>query len=144
MNISRLLRVLLTIILVISLVLIVVSEYRHDRKVEMMVKLSDASSSILVRLTNDELAYRTPEGRRLEHLVDPFLLENMDPAWTLAGENYESRVSLSFGENLENTIGPFGPDRPEGEMANALACSVVAVINDRRLPAKLKVMVWEA
>ncbi len=143
MSISRLFRILATIVLVISLVFIVASEYKHNRKVERMVELTDAASSIAVHLTTDKLARRDTRGRQLEYIVDPDLLNDQDYLFNLAGENYASRVYLSHGDNLENVLGPYGFDRPKGRMANAFACPVVMEFKNRRVPARLRVIVWK-
>lgn len=142
MSISRLLRVLATVIIVISLVFVVVSEYQHNRKVNSMVELSDAASSVATRISTDQATWVGEGSREHDYVLDPQLLENGNYIWNLGGENYASRVEVKYGDNLGNTFGPYGREGPGDKMANALSIPVVVRTKGRYLPAKLKVIIW--
>lgn len=144
MEISRILRVLITLILVVTFIVLTVSAYRRNQEVNSMTVLSDATSSIATKLTTKDLVWVDEEGVRHPHLLDPAKLENADKSHRLAGENFTFRTSIVyFEDNSEREIGPYGDNLPEDRMRCSLSVPV-ALRKPNPIPAKLKVVVWYA
>lgn len=62
MQISRILRVLITILLVVTFIIVTLAAYQRDQEIEAMVKLSDSTSSIATRLSVQDLAWVDGDG----------------------------------------------------------------------------------
>lgn len=145
MEITRILRVLMTILLVVIFILVTVSAYRESREIGAMVRLSDATSSIITRLATDDLAWIDDEGIQHGYVLDADLLENLEFERSLGGDNFAFQVSISYqAEGSENTFGPRGFEPPEGRMT----CSLIVPAALRHvggvLPARLEVVAWYA
>ncbi len=141
MEITRILRVLVTILLVVTFILVTVSAYMESREIGAMVRLSDATSSIVTRLATDDLAWTDDEGIQHSYVLDADLLEDLESERSLGGDNFAFQVSIfsQFG-NFEN----FGLEPPEGRMT----CSLVVPASLRHVgrvtPARLEVVAWYA
>lgn len=144
MEISRILRVLITIIIVAALFVIVIASYRHEQMVNSMIELSDASSSIVTRLSTDRLAWTDAKGNQHQYVLDEEKFDNLSYIWTLGGEDYASQVSIAYGEGLENEIGPYGSGPPQDRMTSALRVPVALKRGGKKVPAQLRVIVWRS
>jgi hypothetical protein len=141
MEITRILRVLVTILLVVTFILVTVSAYTESREIGAMVRLSDATSSIVTRLATDDLAWTDDEHIPHSYVLDADLLDNLESKRSLGGDNFAFQVSIfSQVKNFEN----FGLEPPEGRMT----CSLVVPAALRHLggvlPARLEVVAWYA
>jgi hypothetical protein len=141
MEITRILRVLVTILLVVTFILVTVSAYTESREIGAMVRLSDATSSIVTRLATDDLAWTDDESIPHSYVLDADLLDNLESKRSLGGDNFAFQVSIfSQVKNFEN----FGLEPPEGRMT----CSLVVPAALRHLggvlPARLEVVAWYA
>lgn len=144
MEVSRLLRVLITILLVVSFFIIVFSSYNRDRQVEAMSELSDATSSIATRLATQDLARVDAGGTIHPYEVNADLLDNLSFEQVLGGDNFEYQVSISYlaGGATENTDD--GSEPLENQTRSALSLPVGLYKEGSVLPAKLKVIAWYA
>lgn len=145
MEVSRLLRVLITILLVVSFFIIVFSSYNRDRQVEAMTELSDATSSIATRLATQGLARVDAGGTVHPYEVNADLLDNLSFEQVLGGDNFEYQVSISYlaGGATENTS-KYGPEPPGNQTISALSLPVGLYKEGSVFPAKLKVIAWYA
>lgn len=132
----------MTIIIVASLFVIVVASYRHERMVNSMVELSDASSSIVTRLSTDQLAWTDDDGNQHQYVLDEGPFDDLSYIWALGGENYASQVLIRYGDDLKNKIGPHGFEPPSNRMTSALEVPVALRRGGKTTPAQLKVVVW--
>lgn len=143
MEVSRLLRVLITILLVVSFFIIVFSSYNRDRRVEAMTELSDATSSIATRLTTQNLARVDADGIIHPYELNADLLDNLRFEQVLGDDNFEYQASISYlaGGEKENKI-EYGPEPPGNQTISALSLPVGLYEEGIVLPAKLKVIAW--
>lgn len=141
MEITRILRVLVTILLVVTFILVTVSAYTESRKIGAMVRLSDATSSIVTRLATDGLAWTDDESIPHSYVLDADLLDNLEYKRSLGGDNFALQVSIfSQVENFEN----FGLEPSEGRMTCSLVVPAALRYLGGVLPARLEVVAWYA
>lgn len=141
MEITRILRVLVTILLVVTFILVTVSAYTESREIGAMVRLSDATSSIVTYLATDDLAWTDDEDIQHSYVLDPDLLENLESKRSLGGDNFAFQASI-FSQigNFEN----FGLEPPEGRMSCSLVVPAALRHLGKILPARLEVIAWYA
>lgn len=145
MEVSRILRVMITLILVVSFIAITVAAYRRNQEVNSMTTLADATSSIAARLAFRDLALMDERGIQYPYILDGSKLENLDKSRSLAGENFRFRVSISYLRNgSERGIGPYGEEPPKRRMTCSLSVPVALQRSGTRVPAKLEVVAWYA
>ncbi len=141
MEVSRILRVLITLLLVVTFIVSTVAAYRQNREINSMTNLSDATSSIVTKLATQELAWRDSEGNSHPYVVDEDKLSSLNSEQNLAGENFAYQTEIKiYQDNQEKTIGSKGPNPPEGRMTSAV--SVAVTLLEGRKPAKLEVVAW--
>ncbi len=141
MEVSRILRVLITLILVVTFIISTIAAYRQNRQVSAMTTLSDATSSIVTNLATQELVWVDSEGNSHEFILDNDELSTIDNTLTIAGENftYQTKI-ITQQDNQEKTIGSKGPKPPEERMTSSV--SVAITLLDGRRPARLEVVAW--
>ena len=145
MDVTRLLRVLITLIFVMTFILIIVSVYRYDQELRSVSSLADSTTSIVTRLSIQDLAWVDSLGDVHHYEVDPDKLDDLTYQSNLGGVNVEFNVELSYKDSgVEQTLGPYGPTVPEGRMASALNVPVAVQSSGRTIPAILKVRAWYA
>ncbi|MBS3815174.1 MAG: hypothetical protein KGY45_01275 [Hadesarchaea archaeon] len=143
MEISRILRVLITILLAVSFIIVTFAAYQRDQEVESMVKLSDTTSSIATRLSIKDLAWIDEEGKENPYILDNDSANNLTYSSTLGGENYAYRIQISYIKNEEKeSLGPYGPEPPEEVMTGSLTVPTSLYYKGSIIPAKLKVTTW--
>lgn len=141
MNLTKILRTLITCLFVITFVLLVASAYQRNRAITELAALSDSTSSILTRLAVEELAHA--DGEVHPYVVSPPKLEGLgDFELEVGAENFAFRVSVSYGGLGELRLGPYGPTPPEGRTTCAISAAVALLENGRLLPARLEVVAW--
>ena len=144
MDLTKILRTLITCLFVITFVLLVASAYQRNRAIAELAVLSDSTSSILTRLAVEELAHADGSGVH-PYVVNPLKLQALeDFELEIGGENFGFQVSVSYSELGELTLGPYGPMPPEGRTTCAISAAVALLDNGHLVPAKLKVVAWHA
>ncbi len=139
MEVTRILRILVTILLVVTFILVVVSAYGESREIGAMVRLSDATSSIVTRLATNDLAWTDDKGVQHSYVLNADLLERLEFKRSLGGDNFAFQVSIfSKHGDFEN----FGPRPPVGRMTCSLIAPAALWHVDRVVPARLKVVTW--
>ncbi|MCD6248499.1 MAG: hypothetical protein J7J17_03530 [Hadesarchaea archaeon] len=142
MDVTRLLRVLMTILLVATFILVTVATYKENLKVEAMVKLSDSASSIATRLTVQDLAW-TDAREPHPYVLDPDRLNDLNYRYAVGGDNFGFQVRISYWDGgSDENLGPYGPKVPEDKMTDTLTLPVTLRKNCRMFPARLTVVVW--
>ena len=145
MEITRILRVLATILLVLTFILVTVSAYARSLEIGAMVRLSDATSSIITRLATNDLAWVDEEGARHCYVLDTNLLESLQFERSIGGDNFMLQVTISYcAGGSEVTFGPVGSEPPEDRMTCSLVVPVALWHSGRSIPAQLGVVVWYA
>ncbi|MFP4005863.1 MAG: hypothetical protein ACLFUR_03980 [Candidatus Hadarchaeia archaeon] len=142
MNVSRVLRILITIIFVMAFIGVTISAYKREERMNALTTLSDASSSVAVHLASEELVWEDERGISHPEVVDPSKLSTIDGSWSCMGENYLLQTYLLYIEDgRERMIGPFGEAGGE-----KMSCSFSLPVSLRReggvYPAKLRVILW--
>lgn len=144
MEISRILRVLITIILVVTFIIVTVSAYRQNERINSMTTLSDASTSLVTNLSTQKLVWTDSAGQTHPYILEN-KLENLEFSSSMAGENFIFRAAITYLEdNSEHEVGPYGPDLPEDQMTCSISASVAFRKKGVNLPAKLRVITWYA
>ncbi len=142
MEISRILRVLITLIFVVTFITLTIGAYRQDSEINSMATLSDATTSIANNLASQGLVWVDDENVSHPLILDSDKLEDIRFGRVIAGENFAFRASISYWrDNSEREIGPYGKDPPEDEMTCSFSLPV-ALHKDSIPPAKLKVVAW--
>ena len=142
MDLTKILRTLITCLFVITFVLLVASAYQRNRAIAELAVLSDSTSSILTHLAVEELAH-VDSGGRYPYVISALKLEELtDFEREIGGENFEFQVLVSHCTFSELTLGPYGPMPPEGRTTCAISAAVTLLENGRLVPAKLKVVAW--
>lgn len=141
MEVVRILRVMATILLVVTFILAVIAAYRESREINATVRLSDATSSIVTRLTTDDLAWVDDKGIQHSYVLDAGLLGYLKFERSMGGDNFAFQVSIiSRNGDFEN----FGPEPPEGRMTCSLTVPAALWHIGGILPARLRVVAWYA
>lgn len=144
MEISRILRVLITLIFVVTFITLTIGAYRQNSEINSMTTLSDATTSIANNLASKELVWVDDEGVSHPPILDSEKLKDIKFERIIAGENFAFRASISYRrDNSEREIGPYGREPP----GNKMTCSFslpVALHKASIPPAKLKVVTWFA
>lgn len=144
MDVTRLLRVLITLLLVMTFILVIVSVYRHDMELREMVNLSDLTSSTVTRLAVQDLAWDAGGGPSV-YVLDSDKLDDLSYQSTLWGFNLEFQVEISYQEGgVEQVLSPHGFSPPDDRMTCALNVPVALQRSGRAVPAILKVIAWYA
>lgn len=143
MEISRIVRVLLTLILVVTFILITVAAYRQSENIASMTALSDSTSSIVTVLASQDLAWTDEKEILHPYVLDAKKLENLRFNKLLGGDNFafQTTIIYSSGKSIEN-IGPYGHNLPEEKMTSSLSVPVSLRKNNSTIPAKIKVVTW--
>ncbi|KXB08877.1 hypothetical protein AKJ55_00320 [candidate division MSBL1 archaeon SCGC-AAA382M17] len=143
MEISRIVRVLLTLIMVVTFIIITVAAYQQTQTVASMTTLSDSTSSIVTALASQDLAWSDETKTLHPYVLEASKLENLRFSRLLGGDNlvFQATIIYNPGNKIEN-IGPYGPDLPEDKMTSSLSVPVSLRKNNSTLPAKLKVVSW--
>ena len=145
MDMTRLLRVLITLLLVMTFILVIVSVYRHDMELRAMVNLSDLTSNAVTRLAVQDLAWDAGGEKPTAYVLDSGKLDNLSYRSTLWGFNLEFQVGVSYQEGgVEQVLGPHGFSPPDDRMTCALNVPVALQRSGRAVPAILKVIAWYA
>lgn len=145
MEISRILRVLITLIFVVTFIAITVSAYRRNEEIESMTLLSDVTSSLTTRFATRDLIWTDERGTDHPYVLDPMKFDNLNGSRLLAGENYAFRTFLTYLEdNSKRELGPYGGSPPEDRMTCSLSLPMTVYKDGKMLPAKLRVIVWYA
>lgn len=145
MDISRILRVLLTIFLVATFVVVTVAAYRQNQKVKSMTRLSDATTSLAVGLTSQELAWEDDGGTRHPFVLDVDKLDNLEGRYQLPEENLAFRATIiCLEDNYERKISGVFENLPKDKMSCSLSFPASLRSGGRVMPAKLKVISWFA
>ncbi len=143
MDITRILRVLLTIILVVSFIGVTIVAYRQNQDVKAMAYLSDATTSIATKLTSEKLAWNDEEDVLHPFVLDSDKLDNLNYAMIVAGENFVFQVQIIYLKNgSEEVIENFGKSVPSDETTCALSLPATLYRRGLIVPAKLKVISW--
>lgn len=144
MEISRIFRILITLIFVIAFILVTVAAYRKEERMNSMSTLSDVSTSLAVDLASRDLAWVDSRGIRHITIIDPAKLPKVDKEREILEKTFRFQISLLCLENSEERkIGPYGENRPE-KMRCTYSLPVSIYLNNEITPAKLKVIVWYA
>ena len=145
MEISRILRIIITIFLVATFIVVTVAAYRQNQRIKSMTRLSDATTSLATRLTSQELAWVDDEGNRHPFVLDASKLDGLKRNYRLPGENLGFRASIIFLEdNSEHEIIQFSSDLPDERMRCSLSLPATIRLERGIRPAKLKVISWFA
>lgn len=141
MEVSRILRVLITLILVITFIISTLAAYRQNREINAMTTLSDSTSSIVTSLATQDLAWTDAAGDSHPYIINKNKLQNLDYTKTLAGENLTYQTKVVYQQdNTKEIIGPYGPSPPEDRMISTVSAPITLV--EGRKPAKLEVVAW--
>lgn len=141
MEVSRILRVLITLLLVVTFIIVTIAAYRQNSEINSMTTLSDSTSSIMTRLVTQDLVWIDDEGNRHEYIIDLDKTDNLSYKRNLAGEEFEFQIRVTYlQDNSEHTEGPFGPEPPNNQMTCSLTAPIT-VLEDRK-PSKLRVIAW--
>lgn len=146
MEISRIFKVISTLILTVAFLTVTVSAYRQNEKIERIANLSDATSNIAIKLTSKSLAWKDKEKNIHPHVIDPNKTENLDFSMDLAGENFRYKISI-IRRNNDNgflIVDSVGPKPPKDKMTCSMDLSVAIRKLKRPMPGKLKVLAWYA
>lgn len=142
MEVSRILRVLITLIFLVTFITLTVAAYRQNQKINSMTTLTEATSSIANKLVSQDLTWINEQEASQPPILDSEKLKDLEYNRLIAGENFAFQASIVYQKNnTEKEIGPYGRDTPE----NRMICSIslpVALHRSSILPAKLGVKVW--
>jgi|GEM_PF-3001275 len=140
MEISRILRVLITLIFVVTFIVSTMAAYRQNRDVQEMTTLSDATTSIASDLSTRTLAKRGAENNPVEHMIDSDKLENskIDFRRDLAGRTFEYKIRI---ERFSGGHSAYYENSPPTDVMTS-SISVPVTISEGREPAKLEVEAW--
>lgn len=142
MEVSRILRVLITLVFLVTFITLTVAAYRQNERINSMTTLTEATSSIANKLVSQDLTWVNGQGVSQPPILDSEKLKNLEYNRLIAGENFAFQASIVYRNgDSEEEIGPEGKDPPE----NRMICSVslpVALHESSTLPAKLEVKVW--
>jgi hypothetical protein len=143
MDFKQVLTTLITVLLTISLILTIASAYKQQRTISTLVNLSDVSSSIITRLTTEEMTFVDPSGEKQVYVIDADKAKSIPFKRTIGSYNFEFQMSiLTRIENYEFSIGTFGPAPPNDRPTCSIDVSCAIWMEGRLLPAKLRVIVW--
>lgn len=143
MEISRILRVLITLLLLVSFIAMTVAAYRQNREINKMTTLSDATSSIMTSLATQEMVWVDGNGDTHPYILDSEKLKNLNYSKVLGGENFAFQATITYlQDNNVEEIGPYGENPPENRLICSLSASVT--LYEGRKPVKLKVVSWYA
>lgn len=138
MELSRILRIIVTLILIVAFIAVTVAAYRRNQEIKSMTTLSEATSTILTGLTSRDLVWKEKDGTTHPYIIEEDKLENIDYNRALAGENFKFQISLQLPQKKK--IGPSGGNPPEKNTV----CSISAPVTlfENRRAAKIEVLVW--
>ncbi len=140
MEISRILRVLIILIFVVTFIASTLAAYRQNRRVQEMTTLSDATTSIASDLSTRVLVKRGAENNPVEYMLDRNKLDNekIDFERELAGQTFEYKIRLEHFSGGQ--IAYFDNSPPGNAMKSSI--SVPVTMAEGREPAKLEVIAW--
>lgn len=145
MEISRILRVLITILLAVTFIVVTLAAYQRDNEIERMVKLSDSTSSIATRLSVQDLAWIDEDDERHPYILDNNSLTNLEFTRILGGDNFAFRIRIFYlTSGVEDNLGPYGLEPPSDRMTGSLTMPASLYWKGSITPAKLRVIVWYA
>ncbi|KXB09237.1 hypothetical protein AKJ46_00710 [candidate division MSBL1 archaeon SCGC-AAA833K04] len=145
MEISRILRVLITILLAVTFIVVTLAAYQRDHEIERMVELSDSTSSIATRLSVQDLAWVDEDGEKHPYVLDNGSLTNLEFTRILGGDNFAFRVQIFYmASSVEDNLGPYGLEPPSDRMTGSLTMPTSLYWKGSITPAKLSVTVWYA
>jgi hypothetical protein len=139
MDLIRIFKAIVTILMVILFITLLFSAYHHQNVVISTAGLVDATGTIANHLALDELAVRLG-NLVLEYTVDPERVNSLEFCETVGGENFGYRLRIrSEGMDIEA-----GPPAQEGRETCSIVLPVCVFENFRRIPGKMEVVVWRA
>jgi hypothetical protein len=121
------------------------SAYQQYREVSALARLGDATSSLIARLTIDELAYVDNLGNKHDYVLDPSKLGSLTFMREIGGDNFGFQISIYYKRgDEEEVLGPYGAAPPKDKTNCSIAVACTLWSNGRFLPAKLGVIAWYA
>lgn len=140
MEISRILRVLIILMFVVTFIASTMAAYRQNRQVQEMTTLSDATTSIASDLSTRTLVKRGAENNPVEYMLDKDKLDNekIDFKRKLTGQTFEYKIKL---EHFSGGQDAYFDNSPPGSVMKS-SISVPVTVAEGREPAKLEVVAW--
>ncbi|MFH1821020.1 MAG: hypothetical protein ABH852_01045 [Methanobacteriota archaeon] len=122
---------------------LLVSAYSQYQSMLSTAGLVDTTSTITNDLVLNSLALE--EGSRTrEYVVDSDEISSLDFMREVGGDNFEFQIKITYNQETEVVLGPYGPSPPDGRPVSALSVPVTIYENGRLTYAKMEVKVWRA